>query len=125
MESGVSNTLDKKSERGRLWVITMNPVDFGKRFKRARKAAKKTQQEIADACGLSNRTVSAWESGVAEGIIADNLFRVADFLGVNARWLATGEEGDDLTSADLARLIQSLPPEKQEAVRRLIEALNR
>jgi len=125
MENQESNTLDALGGRGRLWVITMDPMSFGKRLKEARLAANKTQQEVADACGLSNRTVSAWEKGVAEGIIADNLFCVSDFLGVNARWLAIGEDGDTLSSADLAHMIEALPPEKQEAVRHLIEALNR
>jgi len=109
-------------------VITVCPVSFAKRFKEARLAAGLTQRQLADACGISDRTVSAWETGVAEGIIAEHLFCVADKLGVNARWLATGEaEPSTVTPAvaELMRGIESLPPEQQAAVKALVQSLRR
>jgi transcriptional regulator with XRE-family HTH domain len=106
-------------------VITMNPVTFAKRLKEARLASGKTQQEIADHCGISNRTVSAWEHGVAENVLAENLFCVADFLGVNARWLAVGDHGADIDSIKTAQMLDALPKEKQDAVKQMIAALKR
>lgn len=109
-------------------MITVCPVTFAKRFREARAAAGLTQRQLADACGISDRTVSAWETGVAEGIIAEHLFRAADAMRVDARWLATGEETPatiTAQSSDLLRTVESLPPEQQAAVRALIQTLRR
>lgn len=66
-------------------------VEFSTRLLRARTAAQKTQEQVAHACGLSHAAISKAESGKTETMAADNLFAIADFLGVDARWLATGE----------------------------------
>lgn len=61
-----------------------------------------TQQELADACGLSNAAISKMEAGLADNVYAPNLFAVADVLRVNARWLATGEEDKNNDLAGLS-----------------------
>jgi transcriptional regulator with XRE-family HTH domain len=99
-------------------MVKMDPVTFAKRLKDARAAAGLTQQQIADACGLTKGAVSAWEQGVTDSILAENLFCVADALRVDPRWLATGVESDVPSMA-------ALPPEQQAAVRALIESLKR
>lgn len=54
-------------------------------------SAKLTQRGIANACGISDAAVSQWVSGSTQNIRPDNLFATADYLGVSARWLATGK----------------------------------
>lgn len=50
-------------------MLTVNPMTFAKRLKDSRLAAGMTQRQLADKCGISDRTVSAWETGLAEGIL--------------------------------------------------------
>jgi len=99
-------------------MVKIDPVTFAKRLQDARHKSGLTQQLVADACGLTKGAVSAWENGVTDSILAENLFCVADALHVDARWLATGQESDSAT-------IRSLPPEQQTVVRALIETLKR
>lgn len=114
-------------ERG-LTLNTMDAVSFAKRLREAREAAGLTQQQLADACGISNRTISALERGLADGMLADNLFSVADKLHVDPRWLATGEtyaSSVPTSLAEILRGLESLPAEQQEAVRALVKSLRR
>jgi transcriptional regulator with XRE-family HTH domain len=77
------------------------PMEFGERLLRARTAAKKTQEQVADACGCSHAAISKAEKGKTETMESDNLFCIADFLGVDARWLATGEGDMQPARSDL------------------------
>ena len=67
----------------------MTELEFGERLKQYRKARGLTQQELADLLGVSNKSVSRWESGSypdvatlgplahALGVTVDDLLRVA------------------------------------------------
>lgn len=49
----------------RLWdTIRMSELTMGAFIRRQRKAASMTQQELADAIQMNNRSVSDWERGV-------------------------------------------------------------
>jgi transcriptional regulator with XRE-family HTH domain len=106
-------------------MVKMDPVSFSKRLRESRIAAHLTQLQVADACGLTKGAVSAWEQGVTDSILAENLFCVADVLGVDPRWLATGEKSAAAVGADLAKGLAELPAHEQEAVRALIRSLKR
>jgi len=109
---------------GEICTLTMDPMSFARRLREARQAAGMTQQQVADACGVTDGAVSAWEKGVAAGIIAETLFSVADALRVDPRWLATGQ-GQPSSLPDIAASLGELPAEQQEAVRALIRSLSR
>ena len=53
-------------------MVKLDPVTFAKRLQEARAAAGLTQQQLADACGLTKGAVSAWENAVTDGILAEN-----------------------------------------------------
>jgi transcriptional regulator with XRE-family HTH domain len=97
-------------------MVKLDPVTFAKRLHEARAKAGMTQQQLADACGLTKGAVSAWENGVTDSILAENLFCVADALHVDPRWLATGQDSG-ITS------ISTLSPEVQSAIRALIKSM--
>lgn len=94
-------------------------MEFSARLLRARTAAKKTQEQTAHACGLSHAAISKAESGKTETMAADNLFAIADFLGCDARWLATGEGEMIPKRSD----IDLLTPEQQQAFVSLIRSM--
>ena len=58
----------------------MNELEFGERLKQLRKAKHLTQQELADRLGVSNKSVSRWESGSYPDIAM--LGKLAKELGV-------------------------------------------
>jgi transcriptional regulator with XRE-family HTH domain len=49
-----------------------------------------TQADLCRLCKVKSSSVSFWFSGKTKAIKGDMLFRVADFLNVNPKWLATG-----------------------------------
>jgi transcriptional regulator with XRE-family HTH domain len=97
---------------------------FATRLKWARDRAGVTQQQIADQCGISNRTISALEKGRAHDVLGDNLYCIADFLRVSPRWLIRGTGSPD-DADSLSAEIGQLSTEQQEAIRRIIETMRR
>ncbi len=55
--------------------------DIGKHIQAARKAKKKTQDEVAEAVGLTKKTISEWERGLKQpGLL--NILAFCKFLGI-------------------------------------------
>lgn len=64
---------------------------LGKRIRRSRKDAGLTQQELADRAGVTRSAITQWEADDIKNLRPDNLFRAADAMSVEAKWLAIGE----------------------------------
>ena len=62
----------------------------GMRLKQARKEAGLTLEKLAAEAGVSKQSIALIESGKTKGPRSDTLFKIADTLGVEPRWLATG-----------------------------------
>ena len=60
-----------------------NPRDIGARIRTAREEQGWTQDQLAEAVGVSRSAVAQWETGRA-GQVTTNLTRVAEALGVGA-----------------------------------------
>jgi DNA-binding XRE family transcriptional regulator len=108
---------DLPTDRRALWV-TLEAMTFGERLKKARLAAGMTQQQLADACGLTNAMISKCEAGLTDAVLAPNLFAMADTLHVDARWLMTGQDGE-------RNDMSSLTPEQRAAVRALVSTMKK
>ncbi len=57
------------------------------RLRYAREEAKIRPTDLAKAIGVSNATVSDWESGEIKKLEGENLLKVCDFLNISPNWL--------------------------------------
>lgn len=64
---------------------------FAERCKHARELASLSLAKVADRIGVSTQAVWNYENRPDGGVSVELLFPLADALGVEARWLATGE----------------------------------
>ena len=64
---------------------------LAQRLKEARLEAKKTQEEVGTAAGVSKSAIAQWEAdGDATTPTGPNLYYAAELLGVTEHWLVTG-----------------------------------
>ena len=76
--------------QSRIIVETMNTV--AQRLAEALASSDRfTQEGLARSCQVTPAAVSQWVSGQTKNLRLENLFSAADYLGVEPRWLATGE----------------------------------
>jgi transcriptional regulator with XRE-family HTH domain len=66
-------------------------LKFALDAKSDRAGTRYTASDLARACGVTRQAVSQWILGQSTNIRPDNLICVADWLGVEVRWLATGD----------------------------------
>lgn len=65
-------------------------IEIGEQIKKARKARRITQGEIAKALGMSRTTIGQIESGAIQEIGVRKLIRILEFLGLELRVRPTG-----------------------------------
>lgn len=124
MDYKLSNGMDSVGFDSPAVRFKLDVMGFANRLQWARERAGVTQREIAEHCGISSRTVSAWETGKADDILGENLYCVADFLRVSPRWLVTGKGTAD-DPDELRSEMADMTAEQIGAVRALISALKR
>lgn len=96
------------------------PTTLQQRLKQARKWAKKSQKEVADAIGMAQSSYSQLEKG--ESKRTSYVVDIASFLGVDPEALNSGEnwpdskESYDDRKARIFAKIESLPEDEQEAI---------
>ena len=115
-------------------------MNIGQRIKQARLAhkPKMTQQQLADAVGVSRPTVTHWETGDNRMLEGDHLVRAAQALGVATEWLlyGTGSSSGETTRSEkknplgldeeallMAQAFQSLSSSNRSVVRSVIDSL--
>jgi transcriptional regulator with XRE-family HTH domain len=64
---------------------------WNKRITIAREAAGFSKTKLALEVGVSNATVSDWESGVIKKLEGENLLKICEKLQISPRWLQFGE----------------------------------
>jgi transcriptional regulator with XRE-family HTH domain len=65
---------------------------LGKRIQDERldRRPKMTQEDLGKRVGVTKGAISQWENGDIKNLRLENLFKLADALGLEARWIATG-----------------------------------
>jgi transcriptional regulator with XRE-family HTH domain len=75
-------------------MFTIEPVStetFSQRLAEAMQVSGVTQTALAKALGITRQSVLLLLSRDSKSMKPENLFAAADFLGVEAQWLAVGE----------------------------------
>ncbi|WP_301281743.1 helix-turn-helix domain-containing protein [Virgibacillus proomii] len=75
--------------------ITINLNNIGAKIKQMRLRAKKTQQQVADECGISKSLLSKIENGQTASAIA-TLSKISEALHVPLSWVLDDQEERDL-----------------------------
>ena len=102
---------------------------FGERLRYARSRAQMSQDSLSDRVGVTKGAISQWENDVVSGCNVDVLFKLADALLADARWLATGQGEPEVTlempkNIEVAKAIDAIPTEAREPLVKLIRAIS-
>jgi transcriptional regulator with XRE-family HTH domain len=105
-----------------------DPVQIGTRIRKVRRERGWTQDQLANAVGVSRSAVAQWETGRA-GQVTGNLTRIAATLEVGVEYLMYGDDkrtvsdvrqGDELA---LLRLYRECSPEDRQLLLRTARRL--
>jgi transcriptional regulator with XRE-family HTH domain len=102
-------------------------ADFGARLKALRKQHNILQKELAAKLGVQRAQLNKYESGLHAPPL-EKIARIAAIFGVTVDYLVTGNQ-PDLGAVSNPRLVErlkamtSFPPDDQDAVLRLIDAM--
>ncbi len=105
-----------------------DPRAIGERIRAIRRERRITQDELADAVGVSRSAVAQWETGRA-GQVTTNLARIARALDVGVEFLMQGADlraaaeaatGDELA---MLRLYRECSPEDRQILLRTAKRL--
>ena len=100
-----------------MWKIKRE-MELGKRLKKNRELRKITQQEMAEACGLSKNYISAMERGVNK-CNAQTLITYAKKLNMSLDELVGIEASNDIIP-ELKRALSEMSEDKQRKLLQII-----
>lgn len=101
-------------------------TDLGQRMKILRKAAGMTQQQVADALGVSRPAIAFWETG-REGSARKHIPKLAALFGVDPEIFLTGYVQADIPlivspdECDMIKLYRMLDPSRKVSAQKWIE----
>ncbi|HET7674487.1 MAG TPA: helix-turn-helix domain-containing protein [Gammaproteobacteria bacterium] len=86
----------------------------GQRIKWARKRAKKTQIDLAKACGVDRGTVSQWESSKIKNVAPEHMRIIARETQTDLQWLTYGIGSPDKGDDDIIQMVPLIEWEEAE-----------
>lgn len=107
------------------YIMGMKKLTFSDRITSRRKELGLTQQQLADAVGISGVSVYKWEAGI-NAPKGQNLFSLSEALHCSPTWLLNGTDSDEPLKAEdilpqlddrqklLLDLFDSLPESEKE-----------
>lgn len=102
----------------------MDQKKIGSFLKELRKEKKVTQQQFAEIIGVSNRTVSRWETGSNMPDL-DIVMQIADFYEVDLREILDGERKSEKMDKELKETVLKVADYSNEEKKRLTKRINR
>ncbi len=102
----------------------MDVKAVGKRIQKARKAAKLTQEQLAEMVSLSSSHISVVERGLKAPRL-ETLVGIANALGVTADSLLIDvlDHSMEISASELSGQLQRLPPKAQAKTLRVLRVL--
>ncbi len=100
---------------------------FAQRLKYARQRASMSQDELAHKVGISKASVSKIEMGLTNDVLMGTLFKMADIMQIDPRWLATGKSpmGESMIGLPGEKAVvdawSQLPQDLRDPLRELME----
>ena len=83
-----------------------------------------TVRSVSLAAGLSDSALHKFLTGATESITLKTVDKLAEALGVDARWLAYGE-GDPDRAADIADIWDRIPASQRDQAKRILDTFAR
>ena len=93
----------------------------GQRIKLKREELAMSQTELANRIGISKQLLYKYEKGLITNIPSDSIEKLSDALNVSPAYILGWEISDDTST--LVKSIESLPPEKLEALKTYVKFL--
>ena len=94
--------------------------ESGKRLKKMRNEAKRTQDQVATELGINIKTYQVLEQGQRGGSV-DTLLLLAEYFGVSLDYLIRGTEA----GADLGEQLSAIGRERQEKLKLILKNIIR
>lgn len=100
---------------------------FAQRLKYARARASMSQEELAHRVGVTKSAISKCELGLTIDVGNSILFKMADVMCIDARWLATGKGPAGESAIGIPgeqgflEAFSKLPTDVQQPIRDLVE----
>lgn len=122
----VSGQSSQPEATGNAEEVISPGVDLGQRMKILRRAAGLTQQQVADALGVSRPAIAFWETG-REGSARKHIPKLAALFGVEPEIFLTGYVQADIALTvspdeyDMLRLYRMLDPSRKVSAQKWIE----
>lgn len=102
----------------------MNQKSIGHLIQKYREAAGMSQEQLAEAAGLSAIFISSIERGVKSPSL-ENFIGIVNILDITADPLLVGvlKNGYKIRASKLNEILETLPPEEQDRVLSVVEAM--
>jgi transcriptional regulator with XRE-family HTH domain len=104
--------------------VEVDAVAFGQRLQLAAKHKGYSASDLSRLAGVSKQSMSSYWRG-ERFCSSDRLFALADVLGVDARWLITGETQDSSGEDRLLQAFRVMDEEAQDVTLRLTDLIVR
>ncbi len=98
-------------------------IEMGERISAKRKERRLTQEQLAEAVGVSLQTVSNIECG-KKGSRPENIAKICVVLDTTADYILLGEKSENQLKG-ISKQIAALPDEKYKAVEKLVYLLHK
>lgn len=104
-------------------ILNIDYILIGRRIRKARKIKKLSQEDLAEAVGITSVYVSRIETGNAH-ISLELLFKLAYQIDITPGYILSGADYSSRDEHEIYRLIKNLTPQKLHMAADIIKVIN-